>query len=149
MLQEGYKLKENYVANNKCEQSVSGASDNSEYLDETYSITNANDCSENTLLSDSSNISTTNQKLSTEIPPKSKAKTKLPPQLKDSVLLMVYHQNIRSLRGKVNELLSQLYPTFPHILCLSEHHMKHVELQRTHFDNYKLGGSYCRTMYEM
>jgi len=27
--------------------------------------------------------------------------------------------------------------------------MKHVELQRTHFDNYKLGGSYCRTMYEM
>ena len=27
--------------------------------------------------------------------------------------------------------------------------MKHAELQRTHFDNYKLGGSYCRTMYEM
>jgi len=94
MLQEDYKLKENYVANNKCERSVSGASDSSEYLDETYSITNANDCSENTLLSDSSNISTTNQKLSTEVPPKSKAKTKLPPQLKDSVLLMVYHQNI-------------------------------------------------------
>jgi len=98
-------------------------------LDETYSITNANDCSENTLLSDSSNILTTNQKLSTEVPPKSKAKTKLPPQLKDSVPLMFYHQNIQSLRGKVNELLSQLYPTFPHILCLSEHHMKHVELQ--------------------
>jgi exonuclease III len=46
-------------------------------------------------------------------------------------------------------LLSQLYPTFPRILCLSEHRMKHAELQRTHFDNYKLGGSYCRTMYEM
>ena len=117
-------------------------------MDETYSITNANDCSENTLLSDSSNISTTNQKLSTEVPPKSKGKTKLP-QLKDSVPLMVYHQNIRSLRGRVNELLSQLYPTFPPILCLSEHHMKHVELQRTHFYNYKLGGSYCRTMYKM
>jgi hypothetical protein len=27
--------------------------------------------------------------------------------------------------------------------------MKRVELQRIHFDNYKLGGSYCRTMYEM
>ena len=27
--------------------------------------------------------------------------------------------------------------------------MKHIELQRTHFDNYKLGGSYCGTMYKM
>jgi len=27
--------------------------------------------------------------------------------------------------------------------------MKHLELQRSHFDNYKLGGSYCRTKYEM
>jgi len=48
MLQEGYKLKGNYAANNKCEQSFSGESDNSEYLDETYSITSANDCSETT-----------------------------------------------------------------------------------------------------
>ena len=47
------------------------------------------------------------------------------------------------------ELLSQLHPTFPHILCFSEHHMKHLELQRSHFDNYKLGSSYCRTMYKM
>jgi hypothetical protein len=45
-------------------------------------------------------------------------------------------------------LLSQLYPAFPHILCPSEHHMKHLELQRSHFDNYILGASYCRTMYE-
>jgi len=36
MLEEGYKLKENYVPNNKCEQSVTGASDNSEYLDKTF-----------------------------------------------------------------------------------------------------------------
>jgi len=27
--------------------------------------------------------------------------------------------------------------------------MKYLELQRSHFDNYKLGGSYCRKMYEM
>jgi len=46
------------------------------------------------------------------------------------------------------ELLSQLYLTFSHIICFSEHRMKHSELQRSHFDNYKLGGSYCRTMYE-
>jgi hypothetical protein len=145
----GYKLKENYLSNNKCEQSVSGASANSEYLDKTHSITYANDCSGNTLLSDSSNTITTHQKLSTEVPPKSKTKTKLSPQLKGSVPLTVYHQNIRGLRGKENELLGQLYPTFPHILCLSQHHMKHSESQRTYFDNYKLGNSYCRMMYEM
>ena len=46
-------------------------------------------------------------------------------------------------------LLSQLYPAFPHIICFSEHHMKHLELHRSHFDNYKLGGSYCRMIYEM
>ena len=149
MLEEGCKLKENYVSNNKYEQSVSGASNNSEYLDKTYSITYANDCSEDTLLSDNSNILTNYQKLSTEVPPKSKSKTKLPPELKGLVPLTVYHQNIRGLRGKVNELLSLLYPTFPHIICLSEQHMKYLELQRSHFDNYKLGGSYCRTMYEM
>jgi hypothetical protein len=80
-------LKEDYISNKKCEQSVSGASDNSEYLDKTYSITYANDCSGNTVLSDSSNTLTTHQKLSTDVPPKSK--TKLPPQLKGSVPLTV------------------------------------------------------------
>jgi hypothetical protein len=153
MLEEGYKLKANYVSNNKCEQSVSSASDNSECLDKIYSITYANIYRKNTLLSDSNNIFTTYQKLSTEVPPNSKSKTKLPPQLKGlvplTVPLTVFHQNIRGLRGKVNELLSQLYPTFSHIHCLSEHHMKHLELQRSLFDNYKLGGNYCRTMYEM
>jgi exonuclease III len=82
------------------------------------------------------------------VPLKSKPKTKLPPQLKGSVSLNLYHQNTRGLRGKLNDLLSQLYLTFPHILCLSEHHMKHLELQRLHFENYILGASYCRTMYE-
>jgi len=99
MLEEGCKLKENDVSNNKYEQSVSGASNNSEYLDKTYSITYANDCSEDTLLSDNSNILTNYQKLSTEVPPKSKSKTKLPPELKGLVHLTVYHQNIRGLRG--------------------------------------------------
>ena len=153
MLEEGYQLMANCVSNSNSEQSVSGASDNRNFFDKTYSISYANVCSENTFLNDSSNILTSYQRLSTEAPPKSKSKTKtkLPPQKKKkgSLPLTVYHQNIRGLRGKVMEQLSQLYPTFPHILCFSEHHMKHLELQRSHFDNYKLGGSYCRTMYEM
>jgi hypothetical protein len=93
---------------------------------------------------------TTSQNSSTKVPPKSKSKSKikLSRQLNGSVPLTVYHQNIRGLRGKANKLLSQLYPNFPHILCLSEHHMNHLELQQTFFDNYKLGISYCRTFYE-
>jgi exonuclease III len=45
-------------------------------------------------------------------------------------------------------LLRQIYPTFPQILCLSEHHMNDLELQQAFLDNYKLGVSYCRTLYE-
>jgi len=52
--------------------------------------------------------------LCTKIPPKPK------PQIKNSSIpLTVYHQNIRGLRGKPNELISQLYPPFPHVLCIS------------------------------
>jgi len=151
MLEEGYQLMENCVSNSKSEQIVSGVSDNRNFFDKTHSISYVNVCSGNTLLNDSRNSLTAYQKLSTEAPPKSKPKikTKLPPKKKGSLLLTVYHQNIRGLRGKVMKLLSQLYPTFPHILCFSEHHMKHLELRRSHFDNYKLGGSYCRTKYEM
>jgi hypothetical protein len=118
-------LNEDHKLNNLSEQSVSGASESSNNLDKT-----------------------TSQNFSTKVPSKSKPKFKLSHQLNGLVPLTVYHQNVRGLRGKANKLLSQLYPTFPHILCLSEHHMNHLELQQTFFDNYKLGVSYCRTLYE-
>ena len=73
---------------------------------------------------------------------------KLSYQLNGSVPLTVYHQNVRGLRGIVNESLSQLYLTFSHILCLSEHHMNNLELEQTFLDSYKLGASYCRILYE-
>jgi exonuclease III len=118
-------LNEDRKLNSLSEQSVSGASESSNDLDKT-----------------------TSQNLSTKVPSKSKPKIKLSHQLNVLVPLTVYHQNVRGLRGKANELLSQLHPTFPHILCLSEHRMNHSELQQTYFDNYKLGVSYCRTLYE-
>jgi exonuclease III len=68
-------------------------------------------------------------------------------QSKGSVPLTVYHQNVRGLGGKVNELLSQSYPTYPHVLCLSEHHKNYLEFQRTSLDCYSLGADYCRTSY--
>lgn len=84
----------------------------------------------------------------TKVPIKHKSKTKLSRQKTKPIPLTIYHQNIRGLRGKTNALLCQLYPTPPHILCLSEHHMNPSELQQTFLGNYKLGASYCRTSYE-
>ena len=88
---------------------------------------------------------TTSQNLSSKVPPKYKPKIKISHHLNGLVPLTIYHQNVRGFRGKANELVRQLHPNFPHILCLSEHHMNHLELQQTFFDNYKLGVSYCRT----
>ena len=76
---------------------------------------------------------------------KSSSNSKNKSSQQTSVLpITVYHQNIRGLKGKVNELLSQLYPTFPQVLCFSEHHMNQTELQHTFLDGYNLRVCYCR-----
>jgi hypothetical protein len=59
-------------------------------------------------------------------------------------VLKVFHQNIRGLRNKINELLCSLHPVLPHILCLTEHHMTQLELDHVHIENFKLGAKYCR-----
>jgi len=58
--------------------------------------------------------------------------------------LKIFHQNIRRLGDKTNELHCHLYHDFPHILCISEHHLRESELQLAHLANYSLGASYCR-----
>jgi hypothetical protein len=64
------------------------------------------------------------------------------PNIKKS--LKIYHQNICGVRYKINELLSLLYPDFPHILCIIEHHLSYTELSTIVSGNYKLGAFYCR-----
>ena len=44
-------------------------------------------------------------------------------QISRSIPLTIYRQNIRGLREKANKLLGQLHPSFPQVLCLTEHHM--------------------------
>jgi len=44
------------------------------------------------------------------------------------------------------ELLSHLHPDFPHVLCLTEHHLKHSQLKNVHIENYNLGANYCRQL---
>jgi exonuclease III len=58
--------------------------------------------------------------------------------------LKIFHQNIRGLRTKHNELLCHLSHDCPYILCLSEHHLNKDELQLIHFTDYLLGTKYCR-----
>jgi hypothetical protein len=40
--------------------------------------------------------------------------------------LNIFHQNIRELRSKCDELMNsfKIYGMYPHILCLCEHHME-------------------------
>jgi hypothetical protein len=39
----------------------------------------------------------------------------------------MFHQNIRGLLNKSEELVSSLSLDFPQVLCLTEHHLKHFE----------------------
>ena len=59
--------------------------------------------------------------------------------------LCLFHQNIRGLNNsKIEELSIQWTTLLPHILCITEHHLKDSELNKLHIDHYTLGASYCR-----
>ena len=51
---------------------------------------------------------------------------------------------IRGLKSKVGELSNSLQPDYPHILCLTEHHLKNFEIDNLPIDRYKLGSKFCR-----
>ena len=59
-------------------------------------------------------------------------------------LFKIFHQNIRGLKSKVDELSNSLWPDYPHILCLTEHHLKIFEIDNLPTDRYKLGSKFCR-----
>jgi hypothetical protein len=58
--------------------------------------------------------------------------------------LIVFHQNICGLRNKIDELISSVFPDLPHIMCLTEHHLKQLELDQISMDGYRLPTSYYR-----
>jgi hypothetical protein len=39
----------------------------------------------------------------------------------------IFYQNIRGLRKKAGELRSHLYSDFPHVLCLTQYHLKDLQ----------------------
>ena len=46
-------------------------------------------------------------------------------------------------------MLSSLYPSLPHILCFTEHHLNQQEIELIQIESYTLGTSFCRTSFKM
>ena len=63
-------------------------------------------------------------------------------------LFKVFHQNIRGLKSKADELSTSPFPNYPHIICLTEHHLRDCEINMIPIDRFKLGSKFCRWEYK-
>jgi hypothetical protein len=57
--------------------------------------------------------------------------------------LTIYHQNIRGIRNKIDEFLIFLSANEPQIICLSEHNLRTIEIDKLNFCQYTIGTSFC------
>jgi exonuclease III len=57
--------------------------------------------------------------------------------------LSIYHQNIRGINNKIEELLTQWESNLPHVLCFTEQHLTKPEIARTVIKCYNLGTYFC------
>ena len=60
--------------------------------------------------------------------------------------LTLYHQNIRGLGNKSNEILNLWFIPYQHILCFTEHHLKNNEICSIPINSYKLAPYYCQKL---
>ena len=51
---------------------------------------------------------------------------------KSTTYIKVNHQNVRGLGMKSEEILGRLYPEYPQVLCLTEHHLKKFQIKQSH-----------------
>jgi exonuclease III len=56
----------------------------------------------------------------------------------------IFHQNVRGITHKTEELLISLSQVNPQVLCLTEHHLRHEEISIINLGQYTLGAHYCR-----
>ena len=101
-------VKDNHKVIRQSERKAGGESVNNKIAEELTTLIDVKGWNENTPLDSKGNINMYN---------------KSSHQISRSIPLTIYHQNIRGLRGKANDLLGQLHPSFPQVLCLNEHHM--------------------------
>jgi hypothetical protein len=62
----------------------------------------------------------------------------------NEILFKICHQNIRGLKSKTKELICSFGSNYPHVLCLTEHHMSKHELDSISIEHYNLLASFCR-----
>ena len=60
--------------------------------------------------------------------------------------ILIYHQNICSVINKIDELYMhmQIDGIAPHLICLTEHHLKQPEINNFSLKGYKLASEFCR-----
>jgi hypothetical protein len=58
--------------------------------------------------------------------------------------LSIFHQNIRGIKGKTDELMIPLRNKAPSLICLTEHHLRDHEIDAIHIKKYNLGAKFCR-----
>jgi len=52
------------------------------------------------------------------------------------------HQNTRGIRNKTSEMIGFILPRLPQIVCLTEHHLKELEIENLSMDYYNLGAKF-------
>ena len=62
--------------------------------------------------------------------------------------LKIFHQNIRGFSNKIDEFLISLSYNSPHVICLTEHHLRIDEINNLYLDQYILGAHFCRKTYK-
>ena len=62
--------------------------------------------------------------------------------------LKIFHQNIRGLTHKIDELLISLTKINPQVLCITEHHLTHDEVNNINLEQYTLGAHFSRNKYK-
>lgn len=56
----------------------------------------------------------------------------------------MFHQHITGLRDKNSELLGLILPKLPHVVCLTEHHLREQEIENLSIAHYTLDAKFCR-----
>jgi len=57
---------------------------------------------------------------------------------------LIFHQNIRGLKGKTEEILNNIATNQPHVLCFMEHHLESHQLDCIQLQSYRLVAKFCR-----
>jgi len=62
---------------------------------------------------------------------------------------IIFHQNIRGVGNKTDEIVNTIATNPPHVLCFTEHHLKTYQLDKILLQNYKLGANFVGKYTEM